>query len=257
MSRATLRPTPCGHAREEGERPHSTHGLYALEQRSSQRSLPTPRNPWRLGCKQWSLHRLPLTLSDVGSLTAPSSPFLHRCSVPCPVSRFASHCWHTSLWRVQDIPSILVHFWTLLFTVYTAHYYGDSVTLRLASCRRSHVPSRRNVLARRRCPIHALECVRYTSSIAQGVPRAKSVPVAHDGVGGQTWYRRVCASTTGHWDSGNPALTLSRRRCRAVPYTSSDTPRFPTTLLLDSGVLGFHAVHKSPLIYKVIEKEGL
>jgi len=29
------------------------------------------------------------------------------------------------------------------------------------------------------------------------------------------------------------------------------------TLLLDSGVLGFHAVHKSPLIYKVIEKEGL
>jgi transposase-like protein len=29
------------------------------------------------------------------------------------------------------------------------------------------------------------------------------------------------------------------------------------TLLLDSGVLGFQAVHKSPLIYKVIEKEGL
>jgi len=29
------------------------------------------------------------------------------------------------------------------------------------------------------------------------------------------------------------------------------------TLLLDSGVLDFHAVHKSPLIYKVIEKEGL
>jgi hypothetical protein len=29
------------------------------------------------------------------------------------------------------------------------------------------------------------------------------------------------------------------------------------TLLLDSGVLGFHAVHKSQLIYKVIEKEGL
>jgi transcriptional regulator with XRE-family HTH domain len=29
------------------------------------------------------------------------------------------------------------------------------------------------------------------------------------------------------------------------------------SLLLDSGVLGFHAVHKSQLIYKVIEKEGL
>ena len=29
------------------------------------------------------------------------------------------------------------------------------------------------------------------------------------------------------------------------------------TLLLDSGVLGFHAVHKSPRIYKVLEKEGL
>jgi len=116
---------------------HSTHCLYSLEQRSSQRSLPTSRNPWRLGCTQWSFHRIHLTLSDVGSLTAPYAPFLHRCSVQCPVSRFASHCWHTSLWRVQDIPSILVHFWTLLFTVYTAHYYGDSVTVQdsiSASC---------------------------------------------------------------------------------------------------------------------------
>src|SRR5712691_1650048 len=85
--------------------------------------------------------------------------------------------------------------------------------------------------ARRRCPIHALACVRYASSIAQGVPRAKGVPAARDGVGCQTWSRRVCASTTGHWGSGNAALTLSRRRCRAVPYTSSDTPRFPTMRL--------------------------
>ena len=84
--------------------------------------------------------------------------------------------------------------------------------------------------ARRRCPIHALACVRYASSIAQGFPRAKGVPAARDGVGCQTWSRRVCASTTGHWGSGNAALTLSRRRCRAVPYTSSDTPRFPTML---------------------------
>jgi hypothetical protein len=27
--------------------------------------------------------------------------------------------------------------------------------------------------------------------------------------------------------------------------------------LLDSGVLGFHVVHESQLMYKVIEKEGL
>jgi hypothetical protein len=85
--------------------------------------------------------------------------------------------------------------------------------------------------ARRRCPIHALECPRWASSITQGVPRAKVELVARDGVGMQTCYRRVCHCTTGHWGSGNAALTLSRRRCRAVPYMSSDTPRFPTMRL--------------------------
>ncbi len=42
--------------------------------------------------------------------------------------------------------------------------------------------------------------------------------------------------------SGNPALTLSCRRCRATPYTSSDVPRFPTMLLFpilsESGKVG-------------------
>jgi hypothetical protein len=67
--------------------------------------------------------------------------------------------------------------------------------------------------------------------ITQGVSRAKAVPVTRDGVGVQTCYRRVCGSTAGHWDSGNPALTISRRRCRTMPYTSSDISRFPTMLL--------------------------
>jgi hypothetical protein len=62
-------------------------------------------------------------------------------------------------------------------------YYENSGTLRLVSCRPSHVPLRRNVRARRRCPIHVLQCVRYASPIAQGVPRAKVEPVARDGVG--------------------------------------------------------------------------
>jgi len=49
--------------------------------------------------------------------------------------------------------------------------------------------------------------------------------------GVQTCYRRVCSSTPGHWGLGNPALTLSRRRCRTIPYTSSDISCFPTMLL--------------------------
>ena len=85
--------------------------------------------------------------------------------------------------------------------------------------------------AQRRCPMHALKCAHCASSIVQGVPRANLHPMAHDGVGVQTCYRRVWCSTTGHWGSGNPALTVSRRRCRTMPYTSSDISRFPTMLL--------------------------
>ena len=110
-------------------------------------------------------------------------------------------------------------------------YYGNSVTVGFAAFRQSHVPLRRNVLARRRCPTHDLQCPHWASPITQGVPRAKVEPVARDGVGVQTCYRRVCRYTAGHWGLDNAALTISCRRCRAVPYTSSDTPRFPTMLL--------------------------
>lgn len=59
-------------------------------------------------------------------------------------------------------------------------------------------------------------------------------------------YRRATdeceSSTTGHWDSGNPAFTISRRRCGTMPYTSSDISRFPVMLLFpilsDSGKTG-------------------
>ena len=47
--------------------------------------------------------------------------------------------------------------------------------------------------ARRRCPMHDLEYPHWASPIVQDVPRAKPVPVAHNGVGVQTCYRRVCS----------------------------------------------------------------
>src|SRR5262249_14513404 len=53
----------------------------------------------------------------------------------------------------------------------------------LASGRPSRVPSPRNVLDRRRLPIHPLQCPRWASAIAQGVPSAKVEPMARDGVG--------------------------------------------------------------------------
>ncbi len=49
-------------------------------------------------------------------------------------------------------------------------YYWHSVTLGLASYRPSRVPSQRNVIERRRLPIHPLQCPRWASAIAQGVP---------------------------------------------------------------------------------------
>src|SRR5215475_13233069 len=55
--------------------------------------------------------------------------------------------------------------------------------------------------------------------------------MAHDGVGLQMCYRRVCGSTPGDWDSNNPVLALSLRRCRTTAYTSSAVPRFTNMLL--------------------------
>jgi len=61
-------------------------------------------------------------------------------------------------------------------------------------------------------------------------------------------------------DNGASLEDVQRAAGHADPSTTKLYDRRgynPETLLLDSGVLGFHAVHKSPLIYKVIEKEGL
>ena len=66
---------------------------------------------------------------------------------------------------------------------------------------------------------------------AKAWPGRNSIPCIPMASGLQTCYRRVCSSTTGHWDSGNPALTVSRRRCGTKPDTSSDSSRFPTRLL--------------------------
>jgi len=54
-----------------------------------------------------------------------------------------------------------------------------------------------------------------------------------------------------------PVVIESAEGVKEKSLSGSFGLMFRATLLLDSGVLGFHAVHKSPLIYKVIEKEGL
>jgi hypothetical protein len=102
-------------------------------------------------------------------------------------------------------------------------YYENSGTVSLSAFRPSHVSHRGNVLARRRCPIHDLECPRWASPIVQGVPRAKLGPVAHDGVGVQTCYRRVCSFH--HWSLGFGWVGTWRV---AVACTSHTSPPFRT-----------------------------
>ena len=53
--------------------------------------------------------------------------------------------------------------------------------------------------------------------------------------------RRVCGSTPGDWDSNNPVLALSLRRCRTTAYTSSAVPRF-TNMLLSPRPFGSRSV---------------
>ncbi len=62
-------------------------------------------------------------------------------------------------------------------------YYENSGTVSLSTCRPSHVPLRRNVLARRRCPIHALQCAHCALPTGQGVAWKKVDSRHTDGVG--------------------------------------------------------------------------
>jgi hypothetical protein len=55
-------------------------------------------------------------------------------------------------------------------------YYDGSVTVGLAPGRPSRVPVVLNVLARRRCPIHPLQCARCTSPIMRRVFGTHRVP---------------------------------------------------------------------------------
>ena len=68
-------------------------------------------------------------------------------------------------------------------TVIQIGYYENSGTVSLSTCRPSHVPHRRNVLARRRCPIHVLQCAHCASPIGQGVAWKKVDSRHTDGVG--------------------------------------------------------------------------
>jgi len=68
-------------------------------------------------------------------------------------------------------------------TAFPLGYCENSVTMGLSTVRRSHVPCRRNVLTRRRCPTHALQCARCASSIGQGVVWKKLDSRHTDGVG--------------------------------------------------------------------------
>src|SRR5262252_6607397 len=60
--------------------------------------------------------------------------------------------------------------------------------------------------------------------------------------------RRVCGSTPGDWDSNNPVLALSLRRCRTTAYTSSAVPRF-TNMLLSPRPFGSRSVVRLGVIY--------
>lgn len=53
--------------------------------------------------------------------------------------------------------------------------------------------------------------------------------------------QRVCGCTPGDWDSNNPVLAVSLRRCRTTAYTSSAVPRF-TNMLLSPRPFGSRSV---------------
>jgi hypothetical protein len=94
------------------------------------------------------------------------------------------------------------------------------VTLELALRRPSHVPVVLNVLARRRCPIHPLQCARCTSSITRRVRAAKAAQHAHDGI----------ASRRGSDECAVPPLEIEVQAIQLSPYRAGLAERHPTRL---------------------------
>jgi hypothetical protein len=107
-------------------------------------------------------------------------------------------------------------------------YCENSVTVGLSACRRSHVPLRRNVLARLRCPIHVLQCTHCASPIGQGVAWKKVDSMHTDGVGSTDVLPTSVSTTAGHWDSGNQ-LSPYRAGVAGTCHTRLLTsPAFPS-----------------------------
>jgi hypothetical protein len=92
--------------------------------------------------------------------------------------------------------------------------------LGLAPGRPSHVPVMLNVLARRRCPIHPLECARCTSPIMRRVRTAKVYRYAHDGA----------ASRRGRGECEVPPLEIGVRAMQLSPYRAGLAGRHGTRL---------------------------
>ena len=94
------------------------------------------------------------------------------------------------------------------------------MTLGLAPGRPSRVPVMLNVRARRRCPIHPLECARCTSPIMRRVRTAKVYRYAHDGA----------ASRRGRGECEVPPLEIGIRAMQLSPYRAGLAGRHRTRL---------------------------
>jgi hypothetical protein len=92
--------------------------------------------------------------------------------------------------------------------------------LGLAPGRPSHVPVVLNVLARRRCPIHPLQCARCTSPIMRRVRTAKVYRYAHDGA----------AARRGRGECEVPPLEIEVRAMQLSPYRAGLAGRHGTRL---------------------------
>jgi hypothetical protein len=94
------------------------------------------------------------------------------------------------------------------------------VTLGLAPGRPSRVPVVLHVLARRRCPIHPLQCARCTSPIMRRVRTAKVYRHAHDGA----------AARRGRGECEVPPLEIGVRAMQLSPYRTGLAGRHGTRL---------------------------
>jgi len=152
--------------------------------------------------------------------------------------------WHRTLWVVLSLTALrpfctrhlspfalYAAFLRALAGRHSSGYYGDSVALALAGCRRSRGTSSSHVRGRRRCPTHPLAWPHWPMSFPRRCTGTRFLPMHGSAAVVRRFFRRASHFTTGDWDSSNQAFTVSAGQTQPAVQRLPTAAPCPSMLL--------------------------